>query len=94
MENRIEPENKDTNSNKPVGSDTTEIVRRHLEDKNHKITDDEIRNVRIVGEDNEPATTGAEAEAKFENKEGTDSDEEKDLPGPEDKPVTPWDVVA
>ena len=94
MDNRIGPENNDAGKTKPVESDTTEVVRRHLEDKNHEITDEEIRNIRIVGKDNEPVTVGAEAEARFvENKESSDPNEEDNLPGENDAPVTPWDVV-
>jgi len=94
MDNRIGPENNDAGKNKPVASDTTEVVRRHLEDKNHEITDEEIRNIRIVGEDNEPVTVGAEVEARFvENKENSDNGDEDSLPAENDAPVTPWDVV-
>lgn len=31
-------------------TDTQTIIRRHLEDKDHVITEDEIRNVRIGGD--------------------------------------------
>jgi hypothetical protein len=94
MDNRIGPENNDAGKTKPVASDTTEVVRRHLEDKNHEITDEEIRNIRIVGKDNEPITVGAEAEAKFvEGNVESEIDEKTDLPDTTDKPATPWDIV-
>lgn len=94
MDNRIGPENNDAGKNKSVASDTTEVVRRHLEDKNHEITDEEIRNIRIVGEDNEPVTVGAEAEAKLvEGKVDSEDDEKTILPDASDKPATPWDVI-
>ena len=48
MENPARPENKKTDSQ--IITDTSEIVRRHLEDKNHEITDEEIRNIKVVGE--------------------------------------------
>ena len=94
MDNRIAPENNEAGKNKPAASDTSEIVRRHLEDQNHEITDEEIRNIRIVGKDSEPVTVGAEAEAKFvEKKSENENDGEGNLPDQGDKPVTPWDVV-
>ena len=95
MENkRISPENK-TNENKPAETDSAEIVRRHLEDQNHQITDEDIRNVRVGAKDDEPVTIGAEAEARFaeDDSEEDAEDEDLDAPDPKDKPVTPWDVV-
>ena len=91
MNNPIALENA---NNKPLETDSSEIVRRHLEDKNHEITDDEIRNVRIAVEDSEPVTTGAEAKAKFvENDMEDDKEEENDGLDPNEKPATPWDVI-
>ena len=99
MENsRLTSENR-TDRNKPVETDSAEIVRRHLEDENHEITEDDIRNVRIVTKDDEPVTTGAEAAAKFtaddSEEEVADDIEDGDLdaPDPKDNPVTPWDVI-
>jgi len=71
-------------------SDTQKIVRKHLEDKDHVISEEEIRNVRVgmtppneerhldeIVEDIE-----AEAEPKKDSKEK-----------PADDPVTPWDTI-
>jgi hypothetical protein len=92
MENRNNPENKSNESNKPT--DSSEIVRRHLEDENHEITDEDIRNVKVVGiEDDEPVTIGAEAEARFGTDEENKDEAEKDAPGAL-RPGTPWDVVS
>lgn len=89
MNNPIRPENKDVKET-AVATDTTEIVRRHLEDENHTITDEEIRNIRVVGEDDEPVTTGAEAEARFvDNKADNDSSEEDDLSNENEGSGTP-----
>jgi hypothetical protein len=90
METRNSPENKSNESNKPT--DSSEIVRRHLEDENHEITDEDIRNVKVVGiEDDEPVTIGAEAETRF----GTDKEnkDEVDENAPA-RPGTPWDVIS
>lgn len=95
MENRNTPENRINQNNKPMETDSSEIVRRHLEDENHKITEEEIRNVKIVGtEDNEPVTTGAEAEAILGIDENSEEAGDKTAPDPNDRPVTPWDVVS
>ena len=92
METPNTPENRTNQNNKPIETDSSEIVRRHLEDENHEITEEDIRNVKIVGtEDDEPVTTGAEAEARF----GTDGEKnrEKDK-SPLAPPGTPWDVIS
>ena len=79
MENkRISPENK-TNENKPAETDSAEIVRRHLEDENHQITDEDIRNVRVGAKDDEPVTIGAEAEARFAEDDSKEDAEDEDL---------------
>lgn len=94
MENRNTPENRTNQNSQPVETDSAEIVRRHLEDKNHEITDEHIRNVKIVGtDDGEPVTTGAEAEAKFDIDENSKEPDDKNAPDPNDRPITPWDVV-
>ena len=93
--NRNTPGNRNKESNKPIETDSSEIVRRHLEDENHEITEEDIRNVKVVGtDDEEPVTTGAEAKAKFdiEEDERVKKDDE-DAPKPNDNPVTPWDVI-
>lgn len=64
--------------------DTQTIVHRHLQDKDHVITDEEIRNVK-VGDVDEIPTIGAEAQARFE-------DDENDSLG-EDEKGTPWDTI-
>lgn len=66
--------------------DTTKIVHRHLEDKEHIITDEEIRSVRISTElpPFDEVTTGAEAATNV-----IKSEQEE----PSDRPVTPWNTV-
>ncbi len=94
--NRMNPENS-TNQNKPIESDSEKIVRRHLENEEDEISDADIRNVRIVGEDDEPTTIAAEADKKnkedLKDEDGAE-DEDDALPDPNDKPVTPWDVIT
>ena len=95
MQNRNTPESKNNQNIKPVETDSSEIVRRHLEDENHEITDEDIRNVKVVGiEDDEPVTTGAELEARFGIDENSKEEDETNAPDPNDHPVTPWNVVS
>jgi hypothetical protein len=95
--NRMSPENR-TKENKPMETDSAEIVRRHLEDENHEITDAEIRNVKVGSTDDEPTTTGAEAAARFVEEEPGEKDkkpnDKKNLPGEDGTPGTPWDVLS
>ena len=95
MENNQENPESHKSKNKPAETDSAEIVRRHLEDENHQITDEDIRNVRVGAKDDEPVTIGAEAEARFAEDDSKEDAEDEDLdaPDPKDKPVTPWDVI-
>jgi hypothetical protein len=88
--NRTSPENR-TKESKPMETDSSEIVRRHLEDENHEITDEEIRNVKIGSTEDEPTTTGAEAAARFTEEEPEEKDRENNNNA---KPDTSWDVLS
>ena len=91
MQNNSPSPEADKNESKLFETDSEKIVRRHLADEGDEITDEDIRNVRIVGEDDEPTTIAAEAESQFEK---NDSEEETGTPGPDAKPGTPWDVLS
>lgn len=79
-------------------SDTQKIVRRHLEDPDDVITDEDIRNVRVG-----MSPPNADIPALRDEKgPGTEAEEnphveralaEKDKEKPSDNPVTPWDVI-
>lgn len=96
--NRIDPENNINEGNKPLETDSAEIVRRHLEDENHEITDDDMRNVKIGTTDEEPVTISEATEGVLDG----DSEELNDeisndvtgAPDPKDKAGTPWDVLG
>jgi hypothetical protein len=81
--NRMSPENLKQEL-KPVETDSAEIVRRHLEDENHEISDEDIRNVKINLDIEEPVTTANAAKEEGENT----------TPEPDAKPGTPWDVLS
>ena len=79
------------------GTGTENIIRRHLEDPNHVITDEEIRNVVVGKSDDDISLTGAESTARFK----TDESAGKGVPGPdgsktentEATPPNPWKVL-
>ena len=92
--NRISPENKINQGKKPVQTDSAEIVKRHLQDKNDQITEEDIRNVKIVTTDDEPITVGAEAKARLVDEADEEIEDETDMPDAKAKPGTPWDVIT
>ena len=109
QENRKNPEirlndrdlNKDVNTNgeeRPL-SDTQKIVRRHLENENDIITDEDIANVRIGMT---PADLDEATEARFKGEDAIDEEEEdllgdidkiEDDENTDDRPITPWDTL-
>jgi hypothetical protein len=73
-------------------SDTQKIVRRHLENEDDVITEEDIRNVRVgmtppLDEPTEEAVR--ESEEKVADRKQIDENET--LPGEEQ--VTPWDLI-
>lgn len=76
-------------------SDTKKIVRRHLEDPNHQISEEEIRNVRI-GMSPDVEDNGKEKLEKMvdevEADKQSENNKEKDIE-PNDDPITPWDTI-
>jgi len=79
-------------SNERFESDTQKIVRKHLSDPNHVITEEEIANVRIG------MTPSADAPTQQALEEGEDriadrkaDSEDETLPGAQKR--TSWDVI-
>lgn len=69
----------------PKGKTAKEIVKRHLSDKNDKITEDDLKHLRIdlsIPEDN------AHQPLKIRKGKERPKDEEKDK-----TMLTPWDVI-
>jgi hypothetical protein len=84
------PENK--SGHKPTEElSTQDLVRRHMEDKNHVISDEEMESVRVGLPNNEEPTIAAEAETYFKGED--DADETKEDGENSARPTTPWDVV-
>lgn len=81
-------------------SDTQKIVRRHLEDEDHVITDEEMENIRVGMTPPEAAKTTArqlldkDALDEAEKKVVGDKDDLEEGENDKDKRiVTPWDTI-
>jgi hypothetical protein len=57
--------------------DAKELIRKHIEDPNHEITDDDIRNLKPATND-DPPSIGAEAMSRILEMEETDDDDNDD----------------
>lgn len=98
QENPETPETTGERSERFV-SDTQKIVRRHLENEDDVITDEDIRSVRVGMT---PPLMDEPTEARFGNEEEKDTVEEEYLSTREDKEepeanagdtLTPWDTI-
>ena len=67
-------------------SDTQKIVRRHLQDKNHVITEDEIRGVRV-------GMTPPAEETDSDSRSDAETTARNDNPDPATAALTPWNNV-
>lgn len=90
-----QPEN--TPNHEAEGTGTENIVRRHLQDPNHVITDEEIRNVVVGKSDDEGPKAGAELTARFGIEDAGDDQspdtDEGTKENTEFKPPNPWNVI-
>ena len=83
------PETRVQSSNR-FESDTQKIVRRHLEDPNHTITEEELRNVRI----GMTPVIEHDSEDEFERTVNEiESENNNDDIQPNDEPTTSWDTI-
>jgi hypothetical protein len=99
------PEQEDQNRNDTPGnsnednlSDTQKIVRQHMEDKDHVITEEEMAKIRIgvASPEFDEAT-----QVRFEGRDAREQKEEEILGNRkkeedenlEDKRITPWDTI-
>lgn len=79
-------------------SDTQKLVRKHMEDKDHVISEEDIANIRVGMV---PPEFDAATEVRFEDEEVLEETEDKLLEGKktdpdenlDDKRITPWDAV-
>jgi hypothetical protein len=87
MDNTKNKKQKDSNCELPETRSISEIVHKHLRDKNDHITDEDIRNAEIDPNANELDDLHTNDIEK--NKQDNNSQNEKN----EDGKMTPWDVV-
>jgi hypothetical protein len=73
-------------------SDTQKLVRRHLEDEGHVITEEEIRNVR-VGMSPPPDEPTEEAIREREERTADRKVPDENETAPGEQQATPWDVI-
>ncbi len=72
---------KNTHNSNSGKNSTEALTKRHLKDKNDKITDEDIRNIKI--------DTNVNSEDPLELEEDRPHDVDKD-----NKTSTPWDVIS
>lgn len=92
-------ESQENMNNERSESDTQKIVRRHLENKDDVITDEDIAGVRIG---NTPPQFDEATAARFKGEEAREEAEEEQIKGTEDmkedenlkdEQITPWDII-
>lgn len=74
-------------------SDADRIVHRHLENKDDKITEEDLKSVRIGVAPDETVETGTEAKARFDIKDDQAGKTGNDPTALSHKPQIPWDVI-
>ena len=91
--------NSNTNGEERPLTDSQKIVRRHLENEDDIITDEDIANVRIGMT---PADLDEATEARFKGEDAIEEEEEEILGDIDDieedentknKQITPWDTI-
>lgn len=86
------------NNPKKFESDSQKVVHKHLEDFNHTISEEDIRNVRVgmtpPDAAKDPKALNKEIEQKVaditRDMESNRDDEET----PRDQPINPWDIIT
>jgi hypothetical protein len=98
-DSRERDKNVENTENEHFESDTQKIVRRHLENKDDVITDEDIANVRVGMV---PPQFDEATEARFEDEDAREDAEERLTSGTRDMDndknleqgqVTPWDTI-
>jgi hypothetical protein len=93
-ENHINPQPQENNNadenNERFESDTQKVVRRHLENEDDVITDEDIRNVRVGMT---PPLDEPTKAAVRESEERAADRKASNETAPGEQKITPWDVV-
>lgn len=80
------------NNKKGFETDTQKLVRKHMEDPNHQITDEDLANVRVGMSPGPDAPTQQAIRESGDRVADSKKDSEDDtLPGAQK--ITPWDVT-
>jgi hypothetical protein len=87
----LQPENDQAKSPERYQTDSQKVVQRHLEDENHIISDEDIRNVRIGVTEVAPMQTEKILDKLVEEVE-KENKEEDDV-AQKDNPINPWDTI-
>lgn len=89
MQNNAPSSAPDANLKKSTGETVSDLVHRHMRDKNHTTTEEELRNAKLELHDgvNERLL---KVDPEIE-KQSTDEDK---LPGEKDIVFTPWNVMG
>ncbi|HEU4470132.1 MAG TPA: hypothetical protein VFR58_03535 [Flavisolibacter sp.] len=99
MDNQSHNEENEKRQPETFESDTQKIVRRHLENKDDVITDEDIASIRVGMT---PPVMDAATKARFEDDETREQVEEEYLGDDKDlndgeadagKKITPWDTI-
>lgn len=95
----VKDENTENGNEERFESDTQKLVRKHLEDKNHVITDEDIANVRVgmvpPQFDGGAATEseGKETHEAAEENAAEETEDRKEDENLKDMQATPWDII-
>ena len=92
----LTPQPQDNNDKEQNGerfeSDTQKLVRRHLEDEDHVITEEDIRNVRVgMSPPPDGPTEKMIREREEKAADRKTPDESETVPG--EQQITPWDII-
>jgi hypothetical protein len=73
---------------------TRKKIKKHLQDIHDVITEDDIKNVKIPGEETNTSNLDLDSD-KPQPTDGNSVNEDKEAPSPNhDKIITPWDILA
>ncbi len=74
-------------------SDADRIVHRHLENKDDKITEEDLKSVRVGVAPDETVATGTEAKTRFGIEDDQAEGKSNETKASSHKPRTPWDII-
>lgn len=97
MEMQERPDEKKEQQDEKFLSDTQKVVKKHLEDPNHQISEEDIKNVRIGMTPPDTLSQSDDPNAAIEERVSEiteDGDKNDDETPPSEDRITPWDVTT